>query len=839
MDSESSNRIAEILIVTPDFAGPTRNGGIGTATYHQAVGFSRAGYGVTILFTGHNEVERPAYWVRTFRESFGWEYIDLVEWSNENAPDGARLPPFHGLLEMNWSYQTLLFMKTRHFDVVFFQDWLSCGLRPMQYKQAGLGFKKTRLILTLHSYHQWIWEGMQVLPGTVAEMVRQSMEDAAIRLPDALIAPSKYMADYTRENLKNLNQTIEVIPYCYSDYPDTKRITEKISYGPFDHLVFFGRLETRKGLRLFLDAVISSGAVAEKIRKITFLGRQGTFEGLPAREGIFKTLTEYGLLEWEVIDGLDFNEAMAWMKNQKNILVAAPSLMDNLPLGIIELYLNKIPFVATNVGGIPEIVGHKNSGMLVCPSAGALRDFFNKVIGSGEIEIDYSNGYNHEEALTQNLSFLKRQLDILAAEPKPKEILEIKSPAISVIVPHFESTVYLKNALESLWEQDIKEKIEIIVVDDCSRSKTEVAEFDRMAATWMDSRVRFIKSEVNRGPSGTRNFAASQASADYLVFFDCDNEAAPDMLSTMLKAAVNSELDFLTIFTYQIMQPDRAKPEKLDRSKVAAIYMPIGPALEVGAFNNIYGDACCIMKRDVFNAVGGFSSKFGSYEDWEIFANLCFNGYRMGVIPQPLMYYRNMEDGFSKTTSLYRNRMRILTRYATPSGISAINWLEVLKFATGSLNNMAVSRGRIEASVYSFFSKLDETEISTFLFPESSKNLRTPLNETLFAMRKALKPVIAQCLTANKRQRILIYGIGEHTLALLGTTPILAEYVAGFVDRRPRDIFLGLPCYRPEQVQEMDADIIVYSSREYELQMYDNLKHLEMRHVLLYNDFSD
>jgi O-antigen biosynthesis protein len=837
MSPKMTDKRAQILIVTPDFSGPTRNGGIGTATFHQAAAFSGAGHKVTILFTGHNEYENPAHWAKEFWEKYGWEYHDLVEWANEHAPATAKLPPFYGLPEMNWSYQTLLFMKTRSYDVVYFQDWLSCGLRPMQYKQAGLGFEDTRFVLTLHSYHQWIWEGMEVMPASMADMVRQSMEVAAIRLADALIAPSRHMAAYTQENVRNLNTPIEVIPYGLSSHEI--RSDGKVKYGPFDHLVFFGRLETRKGLRLFLDAVSQSSAVAGKIRTITFLGRQGSFEGSPAKEGIVKAM--YGLqnIRWEFVEDLDFSQALAWLKGRENILVAAPSLLDNLPLAIIELFTNHIPFVTTDAGGITEIIGKENRGIIVERTANALRAFFDRIIGIGELEIDHGAGYDAKAALAGNLSFLDLQMALLQERQQPIAACTHKSPALSVLVPHFNSTTYLKNALDTLKEQDIAEDFEVIVVDDCSTNQAEVAEFDRIAATWPDSRVRFIKSTINRGPSGTRNFAASYARADYLVFFDCDNEAAPNMLRTMHKAVVNSGLDFFTIFTFQIIQPDSANPRKLDRDRIIALYTPIGPALEVGAFVNVFGDACCIMKRSAFEAVGGFSSKYGSYEDWEIFATLCFKGFRMGVIPEPLMYYRNMDDGFSKTTSVYRNRMRILTRYATPEGVASLNWLEVLKLATGSLNQVISPQGKVEASVYNYFSKLGEAEIRSFLFNDKPGGFSTPLSETLWAMRKALKPVLARCLLSPHPPQIMIYGIGEHTSVLLGTNPILADYVVGFIDRRPCSEFLGRPCIRPEEMTEEIAAIIVYSSRAFEKQMYGALKQLRLEHILIYNKIDE
>jgi glycosyltransferase involved in cell wall biosynthesis len=825
---------SSILIVTPDFAGPTRNGGIGTACFHQALTLSQAGYPVTILFAGHNEARNPDYWCQHFADSYGWRYVDLNEWCAEHGGFEAQLPPFHGLPEINWSYFALQYMKTRSFDLVFFQDYLSCGLRPMQYKQAGLGFHNTRMILTLHSFHQWIWEGMGLMPGSVSELVRQDAEAGAIRLADRLIAPSHHMAYYTAKNIKGLSQPITVIPYTFETVSETENSARTFE-GPFEHLIFFGRLDNRKGLRIFLDAIASSDQLRSRVKRITFLGRQGLFEGKPAKDGVASAMSRVPALEWVIIDELDTHEAIAFVKQQKNALVVAPSLMDNLPLAVIELFVHRIPFITTAVGGIPEIVGAANAHLLSTPTAAALQGCLEVVVGDGYLTIDYRTGYNQQSACSALLSFVDEQLRTVPEKTHEVHRTPPGIPLVSVLVPHFNSTTYLEIALNSLKMQDFKGEYEVIVVDDCSTNPTESERFDRMASQWNDPRVHFVRSDINRGPSGARNFAASKARADWLVFFDCDNEAAPEMLSTMYQSASGSGLDFLTIFTYQILQTDeKHAPKALDYSNITTIYMPLGPALESGAFNNTYGDACAIVRRTAFESVGGFSSKPGSYEDWELFATLCFNGYKMGVIPMPLLYYRNMEAGYSRSTNAHRNLMRILTRYTTPEATSQVNWLEVLKCAHGLSTTTLNSKGRAEASVYNYFSKLNESALAAYLDTAYDDGERSPLTVTLQRMRNALKPLLAKCLTAKKPPRILIYGIGEHTHVLLGTSPLLADYVVGFIDRRPRTSFLGRPCYRPEEVASTICDAIVYSSASFEGQMYDALGHLSVEHVLIY-----
>ena len=52
---------------------------------------------------------------------------------------------------------------------------------------------------------------------------------------------------------------------------------------------------------------------------------------------------------------------------ESNILVI-PSRMESIPQVIKEAFFLKIPIIATNVGGIPELIIHEKTGLLVPPN---------------------------------------------------------------------------------------------------------------------------------------------------------------------------------------------------------------------------------------------------------------------------------------------------------------------------------------------------------------------------------------------------------------------------------------------------------------------------------------
>ena len=57
-------------------------------------------------------------------------------------------------------------------------------------------------------------------------------------------------------------------------------------------------------------------------------------------------------------------------------------------------------------------------------------------------------------------------------------------------------------------------------------------------------------------------------------------------------------------------------------------WVPLGPAKEVGMFQNFYGDTNCLIRKTAFLSVGGFPEDFGyALEDWELFSKTVLAGY--------------------------------------------------------------------------------------------------------------------------------------------------------------------------------------------------------------------
>lgn len=105
-------------------------------------------------------------------------------------------------------------------------------------------------------------------------------------------------------------------------------------------------------------------------------------------------------------------------------------------------------------------------------------------------------------------------------------------PLVSVIVPVFNTERFLRECLDSVLAQTLRE-IEVICVNDGSTDASPqiLAEY---AAR--DSRVRVISQE-NRGGGAARNRALEIAQGQFFAFLDGDDFFEPEFLEKMLAAA--------------------------------------------------------------------------------------------------------------------------------------------------------------------------------------------------------------------------------------------------------------------------------------------------------------
>ena len=117
----------------------------------------------------------------------------------------------------------------------------------------------------------------------------------------------------------------------------------------------------------------------------------------------------------------------------------------------------------------------------------------------------------------------------------------INNPKISIIVPVYNISKYLRKALNSITRQSFDD-FELICVDDAStdNSLSILQEFAEK-----DSRVIILSEKETRGQSYTRNKALSIAKGEYICFIDGDDWVDSELLEKLYFNAISNDSDIV------------------------------------------------------------------------------------------------------------------------------------------------------------------------------------------------------------------------------------------------------------------------------------------------------
>ncbi len=118
-------------------------------------------------------------------------------------------------------------------------------------------------------------------------------------------------------------------------------------------------------------------------------------------------------------------------------------------------------------------------------------------------------------------------------------------PKVSVIVPIYNARKYLKQCLDSIVGQTLKD-IEVILIDDGSTDGST----DICKSYLYDNRVKYYYKE-NEGLAAARQDGIDRASGEYIGFVDSDDWCESNMFEKMYQAAKTNDSDIVFCNCYE------------------------------------------------------------------------------------------------------------------------------------------------------------------------------------------------------------------------------------------------------------------------------------------------
>ena len=113
-----------------------------------------------------------------------------------------------------------------------------------------------------------------------------------------------------------------------------------------------------------------------------------------------------------------------------------------------------------------------------------------------------------------------------------------KFPAISIIMPTFNSDIYLGKTLKSVVNQSFK-NWELIIIDDNSTDNSSI-----IIKRFKDLRFKYFKNRKNLGPALSRNEGIKKAKGEFIAFLDSDDFWSPSKLKNQLNFMIKNKFNF-------------------------------------------------------------------------------------------------------------------------------------------------------------------------------------------------------------------------------------------------------------------------------------------------------
>jgi glycosyltransferase involved in cell wall biosynthesis/GT2 family glycosyltransferase len=651
-----------ICIATWEIEGPSRNAGIGSAYTSLAEALKRAGHDVTILFllgchpTDGNIID----WVEYYQAEKGMSLVPLPM---------AHDPRIHAAWASSVSYHTYVWLlEHQHdFDIIHFPECQGLGFYSLLARRQGLAFHDCTFVIGTHGPTLWVKEGSQDYVRDLGELEIDYMERTSVSAADVVVSPSQYLLGWMQQNGWQLPARTYVIPYILPEVAAAQNGTP-CTRSTIQEIVFFGRLEIRKGLKLFCDALDELCARPEGPSfEVSFLGKETELYGRSSI-GYISDRSKKWSVPWHLVTNKHQRAALEYLGTPGRMAVV-PSLADNFPNTVLECVGAGIPLLATNVGGIPEIIAEADWAR-VCfePRPDVLADRIRTALQQGASPARPSIGFADVERkwVRWHDSLGKADAPEPAARHSTRRRRGSVFPLVSVCFAYDVREKGATATLASLEQQDYP-YLEIILAecggDPASPAATGgIEKLGRHAVT----RVQCRSSEIGAG----RNAAARQAKGEYLFFVDDHTLLLPaTALSVFVQVAERVDADILTSAVSFFLGPSEGSlDQRIEHSRRPFL----GGDVATGAFVNCFGSSNALMRRDAFEAIGGFSDEaVSTLDDWEVFSKAALAGLRIATMPEVFVWYREDPDKESLVHSLV-NAIRSVRWYTAPGHKAAL-----------------------------------------------------------------------------------------------------------------------------------------------------------------------
>ncbi|MEB3308987.1 MAG: glycosyltransferase [Snowella sp.] len=393
-------------------------------------------------------------------------------------------------------------------------------------------------------------------------------------------------------------------------------------------VIFFGRLEERKGLCTFVEAVQLLDPEIKSRVTILFLGKvvplySAELSHLNSQQYIERELGTH--FSYEILSNLYSSQAIQYVQDLEYPVVCLTSPQENFPNSALEMGQLPVNLVVSDTGGFRETLQlvnresgvywfkPKDSHSLAQALSQALMNYFQTPPVCEQAALEQLN----QRLLAQKLEYIQETFS-------QSSILEDSPSKITIALTHHNQGKYLIDCLSSIEAQTYNE-VEVIVLDDASTDKYSQDMFEK--AHTLFPNYQFIQLDSRLGLGAVFNHLIDLSTGDYFLLLDPNINLLPCALEKFAEAAGQSKATIVICPRKEIGAVDR-------------IVNFSGETLPTILKSDIYGQACALFSVPFLKKFRPTESKDIHTPIWEIIAATVATGKKIIYYPYPLYEYR-------------------------------------------------------------------------------------------------------------------------------------------------------------------------------------------------------
>jgi len=559
-----------VTLVTAQLHGFGPQGGVGSATAWLALALGRMGHDVDVLYAKEQALES----------------MD-AEWAGRYAGAGVGIrvvPTLDVTVEPKMFARMRaveLALRTDPPDVVIAHEYGAPAYIALRLRQLGLAFEDTLFVVYCHGTGPWVKEANRNERVSPTTLVWARLEKAGVELADVVVSPSAYLLAWMRGQGWQLPEA-RVIPLVTRATamggPPPARVDSN-GDRPVERVVYFGRLEKRKGVEPFVGGLNVLPPDLLEMIEVEFLGSPTKHWDPDRVAELISERTRRALRRVSFETELGQQEALARLA-RPGTLAVIPSLAENSPNVVYECLEAQIPFLASAAGGTGELVAAEDRGrVLFEPTAKGVAGALRRALVDGGALRPVRPAFNGVEVL-------RDWADVVATEARTVAG-SAEKPAVDVVVREHGSREALERCLSALAAQSYE-------------------------------RVRVIRS-AGDSVAAARQQGLRAGVAEWVVFLDEEDVPEPELVEVLVRAQAASGADVVSCGL------------RLDRWEHFFVGEPGG----LGVLANGYGTVA-LLRRALLGDVSSAWPVVGDH-DWPLLARLNAGGARVVSVPMPLV----------------------------------------------------------------------------------------------------------------------------------------------------------------------------------------------------------